>query len=77
MGLLGDSSLKKTDFNKVTPEELKIIQDKLNNRPRKVLGFYTTNEMMMKENMYTAQGYSDNFFEPSKVQKKIIGNNLE
>jgi IS30 family transposase len=76
-GLIRRFFPKKTDFNKVTLEQLKIVQDILNNRPRKVLGFYTANEMMEMEKMYTAQGYSDNFFEPSKVQKKIIGNNLE
>ncbi len=76
-GLIRRYLPKKTDFNKVTEQQLKIIQDKLNNRPRKVLGFHTANEMMAKEIEYIAQGYSDNFFEPSKVQKKIIGNNLE
>jgi len=40
---------KKTDFNKVTELELQQLQDRLNNRPRKVLGYYTANEMLQKE----------------------------
>jgi IS30 family transposase len=32
---------KKTDFEKVTIEEVQRIKDKLNNRPRKRLGFQT------------------------------------
>lgn len=37
---------KKTDFNKVKPEQLKELQDRLNNRPRKVLGWKTPNEAL-------------------------------
>jgi transposase, IS30 family len=33
-----------TDFNKVKEEELKKVQDELNDRPRKTLGFYTPHE---------------------------------
>jgi len=76
-GLIRRFYPKKTDFNKKTKMDNKFLQDILNNRPRKVLGFYTPNEMMEKELLSLEQGYSDNFFEPSKVQKKIIGNNLE
>lgn len=36
---------KKTDFKTVTNVDLQKLQDKLNNRPRKVLGYYTPNEM--------------------------------
>jgi len=75
-GLIRRYLPKKTDFNKVKESELKIIQDKLNNRPRKILGFYTPNEMIQKENVMNSLRYSDNFFEPLKVQKKIIGNNV-
>ncbi len=35
---------KGTDFSKVSKERLKIVQDELNDRPRKVLGFYTPHE---------------------------------
>src|SRR3990172_879433 len=69
-GLIRRYLPKKTDFNKVKESELKIIQDKLNNRPRKILGFYTPNEMIQKENIMNSLRYSDNFFEPLKVQKK-------
>jgi IS30 family transposase len=39
---------KKTDFNQVTEEEIAKVQDALNNRPRKSLGFLTPNEVMAK-----------------------------
>ena len=40
---------KKTDFNTVTEQQLERLQNKLNNRPRKVLGYYTANEMLQAE----------------------------
>ncbi len=43
---------KKTDFNLVSESQLKNIEDKLNNRPRKVLGFKTPAEMITKEKIY-------------------------
>jgi IS30 family transposase len=70
-GLIRRYLPKNTDFNKVTEMQLKIIQDKLNNRPRKVLGYYTPNEMMEKENGMITPRYSDNFFDPLKGQKKL------
>lgn len=39
---------KKTDFAKVTDEEIAHVQNLLNNRPRKCLGFLTPNEVMNK-----------------------------
>lgn len=48
-GLIRRYFPKGTDFNKVTEEQLKNVQDKLNNRPRKVLGFKTPNEIMALE----------------------------
>lgn len=75
-GLIRRYFPKKTDFNKITEIELKNIQEKLNNRPRKVLGYYTPNEMIDKEKEMDLLRYSDNFFEPIKVQEKIIGNNV-
>jgi IS30 family transposase len=51
---------KKTNFKTVSNEDLKRLQDKLNNRPRKVLGYYTPNEMYQFElNKLTKQN-SDN-----------------
>jgi IS30 family transposase len=32
-------------LDKVTAEEISVIQDKLNNRPRKLLGYKTPNEV--------------------------------
>ena len=40
---------KKTDFNKVSEGDLNRLQDRLNNRPRKVLGYYTPSEMYQYE----------------------------
>ena len=35
---------KNTDFTKISKEQLKEVQDELNDRPRKTLGFYTPHE---------------------------------
>ncbi|MFT5217759.1 MAG: IS30 family transposase [Glaciecola sp.] len=40
---------KGTDFNKIDERSLRIIQEKLNNRPRKIIGFKTPQEMMGSE----------------------------
>lgn len=48
-GLIRRFYPKKTDFNKVTKVDLLNLQDHLNNRPRKVLGYYTSNEMFYFE----------------------------
>lgn len=40
---------KKTDFSTVIQEQLEQLQNRLNNRPSKVLGYYTANEMMQAE----------------------------
>lgn len=40
---------KKTDFNNVTLNDLTKLQNHLNNRPRKVLGYYTANEIFQFE----------------------------
>jgi IS30 family transposase len=37
---------KKTSFEKLTQEKLNEIENKLNNRPRKKLNFYTPNEIL-------------------------------
>ena len=39
---------KKTDFAKITDEQIVFVQDLLNNRPRKSLGYFTPNEIMNK-----------------------------
>jgi IS30 family transposase len=43
-GLIRQFFPKSTDFKKVTIEEVKRVQDLLNSRPRKVLGFHTPYE---------------------------------
>ena len=42
---------KKTDFNLISQKQLDVLQEKLNNRPRKVLGFYTPKEMFIYEKL--------------------------
>jgi IS30 family transposase len=48
-GLIRRFFPKGTDFNKVSEQKLKIVQEKLNNRPRKVLGFRTPAEVIKME----------------------------
>lgn len=48
-GLIRRFLPKKTDFNLVPVREIKIIQDKLNNRPRKILHYQTPKEALLKE----------------------------
>jgi len=40
---------KNTDFNKVKEADINKLQEHLNNRPRKVLGYYTPNEIFQFE----------------------------
>ncbi len=39
---------KNTDFSKIDKEKLKDVQDELNDRPRKTLGFYTPHEKFIE-----------------------------
>ncbi len=48
-GLIRRFFPKGTDFNKVSEQKLKIVQEKLNNCPRKVLGYRTPAEVMEME----------------------------
>jgi transposase, IS30 family len=48
-GLIRRFFPKGTDFNKITFEQLKQAQLALNNRPRKILGYKTPNEIMNQE----------------------------
>jgi IS30 family transposase len=43
-GLIREYFPKRTDFKKVTDEEVQFVEDRLNDRPRKCLGFKTPNE---------------------------------
>lgn len=49
-GLIRRFFPKGTDFSNVTKKQLREAQNNLNNRPRKVLGYKTPNEMMELEN---------------------------
>ncbi|MFD2909031.1 IS30 family transposase [Flavobacterium ardleyense] len=54
-GLIRRFFPKGTDFNKIAIEQLKQAETALNNRPRKVLGYKTPNEMINQEiNNYAA-----------------------
>jgi IS30 family transposase len=53
-GLIRRYLPKGTDFNKIDERSLRIIQDKLNNRPRKIIGYKTPQEMMDSELKYVA-----------------------
>lgn len=46
IGLIRQYVPKGTDISTVTPAQLQIIEDKLNNRPRKCLGWRTPNEVL-------------------------------
>jgi len=48
-GLVRQYFPKKHDFAGITNAELQRVEDLLNNRPRKTLGFRTTNEVFFKE----------------------------
>lgn len=47
-GLIRQYFPKGTDFAQVSEDEIKMVQRKLNNRPRKVLNFYKPNEVFNK-----------------------------
>lgn len=48
-GLIRQYFPKHMRFDMITDEQIKIVEDKLNNRPRKTLGFLTPNEVYFKE----------------------------
>ncbi len=48
-GLIRQYFPKKTDFAMITDKQIKEVEDKLNNRPRKTLGYRTPNEVYFKE----------------------------
>jgi len=48
-GLIRRFYPKRTDFNNITNIELEKMQNWLNNRPRKVLGYYTPSELLFFE----------------------------
>lgn len=48
-GLIRDFYPKKTDFRTISDQELQVVEDNLNNRPRKRLGWLTPLEAFAKE----------------------------
>lgn len=48
-GLVRQYFPKKYDFARITDAEVQSVEDRLNNRPRKTLGFRTPNEVFFKE----------------------------
>lgn len=50
-GLIRQYFPKKYDFAKITHEEVQLVAAKLNNRPRKTLGFRTPNEVFFKHQL--------------------------
>ena len=53
-GLIRRYLPKGTDFNLIDQKELHIIQEKLNNRPRKIIGFKTPKEFIQSELNFVA-----------------------
>lgn len=53
-GLIRRYLPKGTDFNQINKKQLMIIQEKLNNRPRKIIGFKTPKEIMNSELKFVA-----------------------
>lgn len=53
-GLIRRYCPKGTDFNKIEEKKLLNIQQKLNDRPRKIIGYKTPNEIMNNESKFIA-----------------------
>lgn len=50
-GLIRQYFPKKYDFNKITSHDVQLVAARLNNRPRKTLGFRTPNEVFFKQQL--------------------------
>jgi len=48
-GLIRQYFPKGSDFTNITEDQIKMVEDKLNNRPRKCLGFLTPNEVFFNQ----------------------------
>jgi len=53
-GLIRQYFPKNTDFRTLTHEDIKMVMDKLNNRPRKSLDFKTPNQVFFNDNHFVA-----------------------
>ena len=75
-GLIRRFLPKGTDFNKISAEQLKEIENNLNNRPRKVLGFKTPNQMRELELLHNQKlpnlNFGNNFWLIQKATKVIL-----
>jgi len=69
-GLIRRFFPKKTDFNNISNQQIMDAQNNLNNRPRKILGYYTPNELMEKESSDNST-ISEITFGSLKNQKKL------
>lgn len=50
---------KNTDFNTISEAELERLQNRLNNRPKKVLGYYSPAEMIWYETQKMTNIFQD------------------
>jgi IS30 family transposase len=58
-GLVRRCYPKKTDFNLISQKQLDVLQERLNNRPRKVLGFHTPKEIFIYEKVKSGRYDND------------------
>jgi IS30 family transposase len=54
-GLVRQYFPKKTDFSKITDRQIEAVVERLNNRPRKTLGYKTPNEVFFKRPLVALQ----------------------
>ena len=54
-GLVRQYFPKKSDFSKITGRQVELVAERLNNRPRKALGYKTPNEVFFKQSLVALQ----------------------
>ncbi len=54
-GLVRQYFPKKSDFSKITDRQVEKVVERLNNRPRKTLGYKTPNEVFFKRPLVALQ----------------------
>lgn len=55
-GLVRQYLPKKPDFGKITDEDVEFVIERLNNRPRKCLGFKSPNQIFLNHSPVVALG---------------------
>jgi len=55
-GLVRQSFPRSRDFSSITAQEVQIVEDRLNNRPRKRLGYLTPSEVVFNQDHVALQG---------------------